>query len=115
MDCTARNQTVSDVRREFERRLQEMPKVSLDTWKDTELVCVFFGGKEFAHFHGDNILDLRLTPKVIREEGLSRTISAQVHPNRSENSRWICIEFNNAADIDVLLHLVGRACDDIIC
>ena len=103
----------SDLRQELERRLLAMPSVALDTWKDTGLVCVFFGKKEFAHFHGDNILDLRLTPKIIREEQLSRSVSAEIHPNRSQNSRWIGIEFNSRSDIDTLLHLVRRACEDM--
>ena len=109
----AQEQTTRDLRTEFEQRLCEMPQVRLDTYKDTELVCIFFGEKEFAHFHGDNILDLRLTPKIIREEGLSRSVSARIHPNRSPNSRWICIEFSTRSDVDKLLHLVARACDEM--
>ena len=111
MDKDAQHQ--SDLRKEFEQRLKEMPQVRLDTYKDTELVCIFFGEKEFAHFHGDNILDLRLTPKIIREEGLSRSVSARIHPNRSPKSRWICIEFSTPSEVDKLLHLVARACDDM--
>lgn len=89
-----------------------MPNVELGTWKDTDLVCVFFGGKEIAHFHGETILDLRLSPKIIRQEQVSRAVSTRIHPARSKNSRWICVEFNSPAEIDKLLHLVSRACHD---
>lgn len=67
--------------------------------------------KEFAHFHEVNILDIRLSPKIIREEHLSRSVSEQIHPNRSRNSRWICLAFHTRPDIDRLMHLVGRVCD----
>ena len=62
--------SVSNLREEFEKRLLALPHVSIATWKDTDLVCVSFANKEIAHFHGANILDLRLTPKIIREEQL---------------------------------------------
>ncbi len=105
--------SVSKLREQLEKRLRALPQVSIATWKDTDLVCVSFANKEFAHFHGVNILDLRLTPKIIREERLSRSVSAQIHPNRSPNSRWIGVEFNSLADVDNLLHLVRRACDEM--
>ncbi len=105
--------TPAGLRMVFERRLLELPQVTLKPWKETELICVFFGNKEFAHFHGQTILDLRLSVKIIREEQLSRDVSARIHPNRSQNSRWICFELKSPADVDRLLHLVQRACDEL--
>ena len=105
--------TPSDLRQALERRLETLPKVTLDRWKDTDLVCLFFDGKQFAHFHGETILDLRLTPKIIRDAQLSRAVSARIHPNRSQNSRWIGIEFKSDADIDKLIDLVRKACDEV--
>ena len=104
---------MSELREELERRLLEMPHLTIATWKDTDLVCVSFRGKEVGHFHGDNILDLRLTVKIIREEDLSRSISKQIHPNRSLNSRWIGVAFDSPEEIDQVLYLVGRACEEI--
>lgn len=113
MKNDTQTKTTRDLRKEVERRLCDMPQIRIDTWKDTDLVCVFCGEKEFAHFHGDNVLDLRLTPKIIRDEGLSRSVSAQFHSKRSPNSRWICIAFSTALEVDKLLHLVALACDDM--
>lgn len=101
---------MSRLREMLEQRLAERPSLRVDTWKDTELVCLFHHGREFAHFHGQDVLDIRLSPKIIREEGLSRDVSARVHPDRSPNSRWICFEMTSVADVDRLLHLVDRAC-----
>ena len=104
---------MTELRQDVERRLLDLPDVTLGRWKDTDLICVFYRGKEFAHFHGDSILDLRLSTKIIRDEQLTRAVSARIHPKRSQNSRWIGIEFRTSADIDRLLHLVVRACDEL--
>lgn len=95
----------------LEQRLADLPGVTLDFWKDSDLLCVFFNGKEFAHFHGQDVLDIRLSPKIIRDENLSREMSSQFHPKRSPNSRWICVEFKDEADVETVVRLVGYACN----
>ena len=102
------------LRTELETRLTEIEGIEIATWRDTQLVCVFFDGRDFAHFHGDDILDIRLSVKIIREERLSRSVSERIHPNRSQNSRWIGVEFKSASDVEKLVHLVKRACDELM-
>ncbi len=70
-----------------------------------------FGGKEFAHFHGFNELDLKLSNAVIQAEGLSHPADSQVHPNRSPNSPWIELRFRRASDLDAIVRLVKVAID----
>jgi hypothetical protein len=41
--------------------------------RDDGFSSLHFEGKEFAHFHGDNELDIRLGRDIIKREGL-------VHP-----------------------------------
>jgi hypothetical protein len=72
-----------------------------------------YNGKEFAHFHDDNELDIRLTRSVIRREGLVHPTNSRVHPDRSRNSRWIEVRLDNAADLERLIHLVKLAIDQI--
>jgi len=98
-----------ELRTLLETRLLAKPGITIDTWKDTDLVCVFFRSKDVAHFQSETVLDIRLTPKIIRDENLDRSVSAQFHPNRSQNSRWICIAFTNEAEVDRLLTLVDHA------
>lgn len=98
------------LRKTLEHQLSALPDVRVDLFKDTELVCVFHKDKDFAHFHGARVLDIRLTPKIIRDHGLSRDVSAEFHPKRSKNSRWICIEFKDEADVQDLVELVRLAC-----
>ena len=70
---------------------------------------MFFKDKEFAHFHGENILDIRLSQKIIKAEGLSRDVTQVIHPNRSSNSIWIGIKFTNEEEVDHLIHLIKIA------
>jgi hypothetical protein len=104
---------MSELRAKFETRLKDLPGVTIDHWKDTDLVCLFYNGKEFAHFHGDNILDIRLSQKIIRQQRLTRSVSNQIHPNRSQNSRWIGFELENDEDVQTLLELVQLSCDEL--
>lgn len=71
--------------------------------------ALFFRGKEFAHFHHDQELDLRLTKRVIHSLGLSHPEGSVHHPDRSPNSPWIAIRFNDARDIVDVCKLVRCA------
>ena len=105
---------MTELRQDLERRLQDLPDLRIGPWKDTDLICVFFKGRDFAHFHGSDVLDVRLSPKMIREEQLPPSVSARFHPDRSPNSRWICVEFKSKADVLRLVHLVRRACTELM-
>lgn len=102
---------MNPMRTQMESRLKEIEGVDIVTWKDTGFVSVTYNGKEIAHFHGDTTLDLRLSQKIIRAEGLSRDASQEYHPERSLNSLWICVSFNSEAEIEDLMGLVKQACD----
>jgi hypothetical protein len=106
-------EAMSELRAKLERRLEDIPGLTVDCWKDTDLVCLFFEGKDFAHFHGDDILDIRLSAKIIRQEGLSRSVSNQIHPGRSQNSRWIGVEIKNENDLRKVVRLVEQACGEL--
>jgi hypothetical protein len=71
--------------------------------------ALFYSGKEFAHFHDNNELDLRLTKKRIQALGLSRLSGSIHHPTRSPNSPWIEVRFKDEADVKSLEKLVRIA------
>ena len=71
--------------------------------------ALFYRGKEFAHFHDDNEIDLRLTKTLIRELGLAHPAGSVHHPGRSANSAWIELRFADAADIARVAALVKLA------
>jgi Family of unknown function (DUF5519) len=71
--------------------------------------ALFLRGKEFAHFHNDHEIDLRLTSKVIKSLGLSHRADSQLHPTRSASSPWIEIRFNSPEDVQRVAELVKLA------
>lgn len=71
--------------------------------------ALFYFGKEFAHFHTDNELDLRLTKSVIQAEGLSHPEGSTNHPTRSLSSPWIEVRFTSSKDIARVARLVQLA------
>jgi len=105
---------MTEQRRDLERALVALPDVTIAPWKDTDLICVFYKGRDFAHFHNDHVIDIRLSPKIIREEALPRRIEGTAHPKRSDNSRWIEVEFYTSQDVVRVLHLVKRACAEVM-
>lgn len=101
-------------RKALEQKLRALPGIEITRWKETELVCLLYHGREFAHFHGDHVLDIRLSAKIIRQEGLPRTLAETRHPGRSENSRWIEVAFSDDSGVERLVHLVRRACVELM-
>jgi len=81
--------------------------------KNGEFVSFVFKDKEFAHFHGDTIIDLRLTKKVIASEGLQHPTNSQSHPTRSPKAPWIELEFTNKKQMQVVLAYVKQALEQI--
>lgn len=71
--------------------------------------ALFFRGKEFAHFHHDNELDLRLTKKVILSLGLSHPVGSVHHPVRAVGSPWIEVRFNSEREVQRAAELVELA------
>lgn len=68
-----------------------------------------FRGKEFAHFHSDEELDLRLTRKVIASLGLSHPPGSVHHPGRAASSPWIELRLESPGDVGRAAQLVELA------
>ncbi len=71
--------------------------------------ALFYRGREFAHFHNDNELDLRLTKKVIQAEGLVHPTGSPYHPSRSASSPWIEVRFKTKIEVERTAELVKLA------
>jgi hypothetical protein len=71
--------------------------------------ALFFRGKEFAHFHHDNEIDLRLGRKLIKDLGLSHPAGSTFHPTRSMSSQWIEVPFHSDEEVRRVEHLVKLA------
>ncbi|MCZ4312525.1 DUF5519 family protein [Comamonadaceae bacterium G21597-S1] len=71
--------------------------------------ALWFRGKEFAHFHHDNELDLRLTRKHIASLGLEHPRESVHHPKRAATSPWIELRFHSHDDVLRVAELVKLA------
>lgn len=71
--------------------------------------AIFYHGREIAHFHNDNEIDVRLTKKIIKREGLSHPTDSEVHHHRSANSQWIELRFSRAEHLDEVVRLFKLA------
>ncbi len=71
--------------------------------------ALFFRGKEFAHFHHDHEIDLRLTRKVIQALGLSHPERSAQHPTRAAGSPWIEVRFHSIDEVHRVVDLVKQA------
>jgi hypothetical protein len=105
---------MADVRSQLIGRLQELGIEHRPfPGRDDGFASLFYRGKDFAHFHNDRELDLRLTRAVIRREGLEHPPDSAVHPKRSKNSQWIEIRFAAAKDLDRVVRLVKLAIEEL--
>ena len=71
--------------------------------------ALFYRGQPFAHFHHDHELDLRLTKKLIKAQGLSHPPGSVHHAGRSPNSAWIEIRYGSAGELERVVELVRLA------
>jgi len=94
-------------RKKLESGLEQIPHIKVDNWKDTNLICVFYNGKEIAHFHDDQEIDIRMSQKFIRNENIRAVVESKYHPNRSKKSRWVIMQFKTDEDVDKILKIIG--------
>lgn len=101
-----------NLRNRFENALRKLPEIKVDLWKDSNLMCVFYRGKEFAHFHDHEEIDIRLSQKFIKIEGLTPLQNSPYHIKRSKKSRWMQMRFRSGEDVEGLVSLIERLIED---
>src|SRR3569623_3811187 len=77
--------------------------------RDDGFASLVYRGKEFAHFHTDDELDIRLGKEVIKRERLVRLPDSTVHPDRAKGSPWFEFRISSAADVQEAIRLVRLA------
>ena len=90
-------------------KLSELPDVHVARWKDSDLLCVYVKTKEIAHFQNEHEIDIRLSPAIIKREGLQAPKGSLSHPDRAKQSRWVVQSFSNQKDISKILRLISLA------
>ena len=99
---------MNDLRTVLESKLREIHDVDVHLYKDTDLICVFYRGKEIAHFQDRQEIDVRMSQKFIKKEGLIPPVDSKHHPQRSKNSRWMLIRFTSSEDVENVLELFNK-------
>ena len=97
------------MRDELVKQLEKLPDVKVALWKDTDLLCVFHKEKEIAHFQNEREIDIRLTPGIIKQRGLTPPKHTTSHLDRSKNSRWIVQSFEHEDQLDDIVTLLQIA------
>ena len=100
---------MSRLRNELVARLEKIPGLENRPSKVAGGSAIFYRGKEIAHFHNDNEIDVRLTKKVIKAEGLSPFDDSEFHRHRSPNSEWIELRFTSGSHLDRVVALFKLA------
>lgn len=70
--------------------------------------AIFYKGKEIAHFHNNNEIDVRLTKKVIKSEGLTHPTDSKFH-HRTPSSEWIELRFRRSHHLNEVVRLFKLA------
>jgi hypothetical protein len=71
--------------------------------------AIFFKGKEVAHFHSNNEIDIRLTKSIIKTEGLEHPADSKFHTGRKPGSQWIELSFRTTSQVDEIIRLFKLA------
>ena len=92
---------MTNLKHELEKKILELPDVTIKTYqgKNSEFSSFVYKDKEFAHFHNENELDLRLTKRVIADEGVSHPDDSEHHPKRSKASPWVELRYKNKKEL----------------
>jgi hypothetical protein len=100
---------MSDLKRDLLSLLAPIDGFTSQPSKVAGGTALFYKGREFAHFHHDNEIDLRLTRGVIKSLGLSHPERSTQHPTRSAGSQWIEVCFRDAEEVHRVAELVKLA------
>jgi hypothetical protein len=91
----------------LDSKISSLPGVlqTRSRWKHG--IAYVVAGKEFAHFHGPNEIDVRLTKAVQREIGQS--LKDQRVKLRPRPSEWITISVRKEEDVAFALLMIKQA------
>ncbi len=91
-------------------RLEKIPGIDVHLWEPgRDFMVIDYRGKEVAHFHGNNELDIRLSPKVVKREGLTHAPNRIAHLNRKNGGTWLIVRFTREDHLAEMMRLLKMA------
>lgn len=101
---------MAELRKKLIKKLEILEGINVRLWKpDSELMVIEYKGKEVAHFHGNNELDIRLSKEVVKRDGLTQAPNHVGHPNRKNGGRWLMARFTRESHLAEMMRLVKMA------
>lgn len=98
------------LRKKLISELEKLSGIDVHLWKpDSTLMVVEYNGKEVAHFHGNNELDIRLSKEVVKRDGLTHAPNHVGHPNRKNGGTWLIARFTRENHLAEMVRLVKIA------
>lgn len=103
---------MAELRRQLIGRLEKISGIDVHLWKpDYHLMVVAYKGKEIAHFHGNNEIDIRLSKAIVKRDGLTHAHNRVGHPDRKNGGRWLIIRFTRENHLQKIVRLIRMAID----
>ena len=101
---------MATLRKKLINELEKIPGIDVHLWQpDRDFMVIDYKGKEVAHFHGNNELDIRLSPEFVKREGLTHASNRVGHPNRKNGGTWLIARFTRESHLAEMLRLVQVA------
>ena len=101
---------MAKLRKKLIQELEKIPGIDAHLWKpDRDFLVIDYNGKEVAHFHGNNELDVRLSPAVVKRDGLTHAPNRVGHKNRKNGGTWLVVRFTRESHLTEMVRLVKMA------
>ena len=101
---------MAELRKKLIAKLDRIPGIDIHLWKpDRDFLVIDYNGKEIAHFHGNNELDVRLSPEVVKRDGLKHDPNRVGHLNRKDGGTWLVVRFTRETHLIEMERLVKMA------
>jgi len=108
---------MAELRGKLIKELEKIAGIDVHLWTpDRDFMVIDYHGKEVAHFHGNNELDVRLyeldvrlSPQVVKRDGLTHAPNRVGHPNRKNGGTWLIVRFTRQSHLPEMVRLVKMA------
>jgi len=101
---------MAKLRKKLINELEKIPGVDVHLWTpERDFMVIDYKGKEVAHFHGNNELDIRLSPEVVKHEGLTHAANRIGHLDRKNGGTWLIVRFTRESHLSEMVRLVKMA------
>lgn len=101
---------MAELRKKLINKLEKLSGIDVHLWKpDSDFMVIEYKGKEVAHFHGNNELDIRLSKEVVKRDGLTHAPNHVGHLNRKIGGRWLIARFTRESHLAEMVRLVKMA------